>query len=674
MKTTLTLAAASINTIPLDLQHNLALIRKAMQEAADAGAELLVMPELCLTGYGCEDMFFSIEWLKEVEEALLELVQQVPESLLVSVGLPLRYPGGQVFNAVALIRKEHILGIVCKQTLARSGIHYESRWFAPWPAGQSTTFDFRGYEVPIGDRVFDIDGVRIGFEICEDSWVAARPGRRLYERQIDVLLNPSASHFALGKHDVRRRFVQEGSRAFGVAYVYANLQGCESGRAVYDGGNMIASNGELVAEAERLKFEEVTLLKATVDLHANRAQRLISSQIQSDMSPDDVVVYREILPTTVSYDITPVSELSETMNEHEAVLRTAALGMWDWMKKTTTAGYAISLSGGADSALCACLVYLAHAYAVNELSAEEYCDVLARCRLSVDVPADPQARLAWLKQNVMPKVLTTVYQGSDNSSDTTSNAAAAVAEQLGANHINWSISSLVEEYCSRINGIPGAAPLSWEADDITLQNIQARVRSPGIWMVANRENKLLVATSNMSEASVGYTTMDGDTSGVLSPIGGISKTRVLQLNTYLEREGVTLRSPTLGPIQHKLPALTKVNEQRPTAELRPVEQTDEADLMPFPILDEIRKLGQVQYLSPQGVLDRIAASPLAEGATREQVKAWVIRYYQLYCRNQWKRERLAVGFHIEADSADPKSYRRFPVLNSALKQELMNLK
>ncbi|TAA42650.1 nitrilase-related carbon-nitrogen hydrolase [Corallincola spongiicola] len=674
MKTTLRIGTASLNTVALDLQHNASLIEQAMADAARQNIELLLMPELCLSGYGCEDMFFCSDWLADVEKALITICEQVPAGLLATVGLPLRYPGGQVFNAVALIATGRILGIVCKQTLARSGIHYESRWFAPWPVGQSTEIMIGGQQVPIGDQAFSIDGVRIGFEICEDSWVAARPGRQLYQRQVDVILNPSASHFALRKHQVRRRFVQEGSRAFGVVYAYANLQGCEAGRAVYDGGNMIASNGELVAEAQRLQFDDVVVTMADVDLHANRTQRIISSQLQSDVMQIDLIEHAGILKQQANYQISGAIDSLPVLSEHDIVLRTGALGMWDWMRKTTTAGYAISLSGGADSALCASLVYYAHALAVSELAPEDYAKAMAICGFQFAVPKATEQRLTWLTETVLPQVLTTVYQGSDNSSETTSGAAAAVAGAIGAKHINWSISSLVEEYSARINGIDGAKPLNWQDDDLTLQNIQARVRSPGIWMVANRENKLLVATSNMSEASVGYTTMDGDTSGVLSPIGGISKTRVLLLNDFVEKQGVTVRPIDADEFSLTIDALGFVNRQRPTAELRPVEQTDEADLMPFPILDEIRKLGQVQYLNPQGVLNRLADGPLGQPYERQQLIDWVKRYYQLYCRNQWKRERLAVGFHIESDSADPKSYRRFPVLNSQLKRELAGLK
>src|SRR5207302_4690827 len=103
-----------------------------------------------------------------------------------------------------------------------------------------------GTKVPIGDLHFDIGGIRIGFEICEDAWVANRPGATLALHGIDLIFNPSASHFAFGKLEVRKRFVLEGSRAFGVSYVYTNLLGNESGRAIYDGGALVASAGKLL--------------------------------------------------------------------------------------------------------------------------------------------------------------------------------------------------------------------------------------------------------------------------------------------------------------------------------------------------------------------------------------------------------------------------------------------
>ena len=120
----------------------------------------------------------------------------------------------------------------------------------------------------------------IGFEICEDAWVATRPGGSMSPHAVDIILNPSASHFAFGKYEVRKRLVLEGSRAFNVAYVYANLQGNEAGRAIYDGGAIIASAGRLLAAGPRLSFARWHVTSAIVDVQANRerAARLASFQ------------------------------------------------------------------------------------------------------------------------------------------------------------------------------------------------------------------------------------------------------------------------------------------------------------------------------------------------------------------------------------------------------------
>src|SRR5262249_50564683 len=148
----------------------------------------------------------------------------------------------------ALLGDGVLLGIALKQHLAGDGIHYEPRWFRRWPAGAVEYIEIGGRDVPVGDLLFDCGGVCICFEICREAWVADRPGSRLAEAGADVILNPSASHFAFSKQDVRWRFALEGSRVFHVSFVYCNLLGNEAGRAIFDGGTMITSAGRMLAE------------------------------------------------------------------------------------------------------------------------------------------------------------------------------------------------------------------------------------------------------------------------------------------------------------------------------------------------------------------------------------------------------------------------------------------
>ena len=208
--------------------------------------------------------------------------------------------------------------------------------------------------------------------------------------------------------------------------------------------------------------------------------------------------------------------------------------------------------------------------------------------------------------------------------------------------------------------------LSWSTDDIALQNIQARVRSPSVWMLANLRGALLLSTSNRSEAAVGYATMDGDTSGGLAPIAGIDKAYLRQWLRWLEQQGPAGRGP--------LSALRAVNEQQPTAELRPLaaRQTDEADLMPYDVLDAIERAAIRDKLVPTEVFARLEV--VYRGIYgRDELGVWIARFFRLWSRNQWKRERYAPSFHLDDENLDPKTWCRFPILSGGFERELRAL-
>ena len=268
------------------------------------------------------------------------------------------------------------------------------------------------------------------------------------------------------------------------------------------------------------------------------------------------------------------------------------------------------------------------------------------------------------ERGLVQRLLTCAYQSTRNSTSITREAAAAVAEALGATHYELDVDALVQGYVSLISAAIGR-PLSWQRDDLTLQNIQARARGPSVWMLANLRQALLLATSNRSEAAVGYATMDGDTCGGLSPIAGIDKAYLRQWLRWME---------TSGPHGwHPLPALQRVNQQTPTAELRPQEQvqTDEADLMPYDLLDVIERAAIRDKQTPLEVLQH-TQSKFPQYSV-DQLAAWVERFFQLWCRNQWKRERYAPSFHVDDENLDPKTWCRFPILSGGYQRELRQL-
>ena len=411
-------AAVAINQTPLDWQGNLARVRQAIRIARDQGASLVCLPELCLTGYGCEDAFLAPDTCRRAW-AMLEDMLPETHGLVVAAGLPVFHQRA-LYNTSAVMADGKLLGLVAKKNLAGDGIHYEPRWFKPWPTGVADVYHTHdGKLIPIGDLIFDLSGVRVGFEICEDAWVADRPGVKLAARSVDVILNPSASHFAFGKADIRRRFVAEGSRSLGVLYVYSNLLGNEAGRVIYDGQLLIAERGGIVAESERFGFADVRVLTATADVNAGRIAFAHNANhrpalpaaadagcIRVDFKWPDVPPEKR--PT---HRIDPDQEARE-----EEFTKAVTLGLFDYLRKSRSSGYVVSLSGGADSAAVACLIRLMHDAAIEELGPD----------FGGKLPASDFA-----------SILMTVYQPTENSGETTRNAAATLADALGPPTACW---------------------------------------------------------------------------------------------------------------------------------------------------------------------------------------------------------------------------------------------
>jgi NAD+ synthase (glutamine-hydrolysing) len=340
--------------------------------------------------------------------------------------------------------------------------------------------------------------------------------------------------------------------------------------------------------------------------------------------------------------------------KEEEFTRAIVLGLFDYLRKSRSGGFVISLSGGADSTAVTLLASLVVRFGIAQLGRET---LVARLGYLPGLRDLAEAEL-------IAKLVTTVYQGTIHSSDRTRRAARTVAAAVGATFVEWEVDRLVDEY-TRLVAENIGRPLGWATDDIPLQNIQARVRAPGVWLLANLRHALLLATSNRSEAGVGYATMDGDTCGGLSPIAGIDKAFLRQWLVWMERQG----PGETGAV----PALHVVNVQAPTAELRPQEcsQTDEDDLMPYPVLDAIERAAIRDKQDPvevyRAMRDRFPKyhSP--------QLALWVERFFTLWSRNQWKRERYAPSFHVDDENLDPKTWCRFPILSGGFARELVAL-
>lgn len=636
----LCVAGAALNQTPLDWENNLENLIAAVHQARAAKVAILCLPELGISGYGCEDAFFTGYVLDQSLESLGRLAPEC-EDIIVSVGLPMEVENC-LFNVCALIQNKKVLGFVAKQQLAGDGVYYEPRWFKKWPQGEVVSIEWNGESYPFGDLIFEIDGIRIGFEICEDAWNGIRPAIRHYQNNVDLILNPSASHFAFGKTQVRRTLVMEASRAFTCAYVYSNLLGNDAGRLIWDGEILIAQGGRLLARNRRFSFNRTEILSAVIDLEVLRRSRKKAFNFDPEI-PDNIVFGIAGIAeaeVTDAYLLTQETELAPIESKEEEFYLAETLSLFDYMRKSRSNGFVISLSGGADSSACAVLCRQTLVRAYEELGATEFAARLSYSSL----PKIPESWSKWI---------TCVYQGTENSGEATLTSARELASAMGIAFHVWNVQPLFDDYRSIIEDSIGRR-LDWVRDDIPLQNIQARLRAPSIWFIANLNNALLITTSNRSEAAVGYATMDGDTAGSIAPLGGIDKAFLIHWLRWAEE---TLH----------IDALSYVNKLQPTAELRPKEntQTDEKDLMPYTVLDAIQKCAIRDYKSPLEVFKTLRG--LADDAT---LKGWIRKFFTLWGRNQWKRERYAPSFHLDDENLDPKSWCRFPILNGGFRVEL----
>ena len=634
----LRVGSASINTTPLDFENNQRFMMEALVRARDNQIQFLCFPELVVSGYGCEDEFLNLGTLRKSEEVLRNIIPHT-SGMTVAVGIAV-YHEGSLYNCAAIVNDGKLAGINAKKFLPREGVHYEPRWFAPWPKGQTHEIEFAGFTVPLGDLTYKIGEIGLGVEICEEAW-GPESGIEAHVGRCDLIFNPSASHFSMGKAKLREQLVADASRSLGACYIYANLRGLEAGRVIYDGSSMIGLSGEIVARASRFGYETVSLVSYDLDLDLVRVNKLKSRSTKS--ATGDFTNGRTV-PLPRRDEVKPT--LPTLFCKREAFLleeefqEAAMVALFDYLRKTKAKGFALSLSGGCDSAVCAYLSANMLKTSFEDLGAKRF---LAITGLEASSSAE-----------LIEKSLTCLYQASQFSSATTETAAKSLAEEIHAKFARLDIQPIISKYISLTETVLGR-PLDWSQDDLALQNIQARSRGPSIWMIANIEQKILLTTSNRSEASVGYMTMDGDSAGGLAPIAGVDK---VFLKNWLK--WVLLKNMRgLGRVQ----ALELVVAQKPTAELRPGGQTDEQDLMPYEVLGQMERLMIRDKMSGEEILG-ILISDFPNYSPKE-LEAWTKKFRSLWRSNQWKRERLAPSFHLADYNVDPKSWCRFPILSGS---------
>ncbi|MCS6896313.1 MAG: NAD(+) synthase [Bacteroidia bacterium] len=604
------IGAASLRTTPLDWEGNRARIEQVLTEARLHGVEIVVFPELALSGYECGDFFWH-PWTADAAWKSLQLLLPSTAGMVVAVGLPLDIHG-KLYNAAAILSDGEIVGFALKRHLPYDSVFYEPRWFQPAPKRrliEPKSQKPAGHALPFlwGEFILTV-------EICEDAW---QPRRPLTFHRTHIALSLNASPFEMEKTVRRHRLAAESSYRYKCLYAYANLLGNEAGKLLYDGDSVISWGGEIITAAERFSYDDGKLIWADVP---EEELRTAIRKSRLPLPSDPIPISRKSTTQTLKAAKDKPSSLAPRPSRWAELTEAIAMGLWDYLWKSRSRGFVISLSGGLDSAACAFLAKYALNKAKQTLPSEVY-----QARLSYMGGADPQVH--------------TFYQATAQSSRETYERAKALAEALQLPLHRWDIQPIVESYEAMVEAWLGRA-LSWTEDDIARQNLQARVRVPGLWMAANLLGALLITTSNRSELSVGYSTMDGDSSGGLAPIAGVAKADL--------REWALWAAETFN-----LPPLREIAQATPTAELRPGGQADEEDLMPYPLLNTMEIHLVQKYLSPTSLKMRFP-----------EQQDMVEKFLRLFRISQWKRERTAPGFHVDGHDMDPRSAARFPILHA----------
>ncbi len=617
-----------------DFAGNAARLREAIAAAQSEGVHLLVTPELAISGYSLKDRVWWPDIRRRSWDTLLRIAEHTA-GLSVWLGLPVDM-NSRIYNAAAFVHDGEVHGLILKKYLPTYNVFYESRNWSSWAGGVSEC-----HGVPAGDLVFEVPYGKVSAEICEDLWSPYSPAYARVQAGAEIICNASGSPFTPLKNDLRKRLVLNSAAGMACVYAYSNLLGLDNSRLVFDGGGVIATPDRIIAEGPILDSLPWTLTTGVVDLDDIARVRAENSTWRRDAPPEEhrrddpwtVVVEGEFEPAGADEfaatfprdfwvpDVAPAQDDVPARNDAarylDELFDALVLGLRDYFEKAGAfERYLVALSGGRDSALCLLLAV----YAARRMNWGE------------GAPVDQRVSAVYLPNEAY-------------STSATQGAARALAGELG---VPFSVVAISEE--AKL-AEKKAAEIAGGADKLTplvKQNLQARIRGAMMLNWANNVGGLLLVTSNLSEAAVGYTTTGGDNEGGYSPVANLPKTLISRLLAHVaQRDGIK--------------ALARVLEIPPTAELAP-NQTDEGDLMPYAVLDDLLYLFAQRRMALADCWRVVCRRHTDHDA--EKLREWTAKFGRLFVASQWKREQLPVALRVLDLDLDPKTGFRFPVLQS----------
>ena len=623
----ITVAAGTPKIRVADCRYNAEQIFTLMREADKQGVKVLALPELCLTGYTCGDLFLQETLLNGAEEGLRTILEATKNlDLVAAVGLPVRDRWhNKLYNCAAIIQKGEILGLVPKTYLPNYGEFYEQRWFAAsdGPDGVDDDFELCGQSVCLNSNgIFACDSVPdlvIGVEICEDLWAPEPPSTSLARRGATIILNLSASNETVGKAAYRRSLVTGQSGRLVCGYVYADAgEGESTTDLVFVGHNMIAENGVLLAER---RFA-TGLTVSEIDVEKLAAERRRMNTFTFPAKGPDVWRMSFDLPVTktrLTRHISPTPFVPEDAESRQdrcsEILCIAALGLKKRLEHTGARTAVVGLSGGLDSTLAVLITALA-----MQMLDRPSSDIIAV---------------------TMPCFGTT---------DRTKSNAVLLAERLGATLRTVDISASVRSHFKDIGHDP-------EDHSVTYENAQARERTQVLMDIANATGGLVIGTGDLSELALGWCTYNGDHMSNYAVNAGIPKTLVRHLVSFIS-DDKEAEDPKLSTV------LTDILDTPVSPELLPavqgeISQKTEDLVGPYELHDFFLYYVIRWGFGPRKVL-RLAEQAFAGKYDRSVLLKWLRSFYRRFFSQQFKRSCLADGPKVGSVALSPRGDWRMP--------------
>ena len=613
-------AAATPDIRVADVDYNKGQIIKQMDEAADAGAKIIVFPELCITGYTCSDLFLQDILLNSAKKALVEIAEHTKNlDTLVFVGVPIAV-GGELYNVAAALNHGNILGFTTKSFLPNYGEFYEMRQFRPGPK-KAEKILFGGKEIPFGPQLLFVENqmanLIVSAEICEDVWSPVPPSIEAAREGATVIVNCSASDETIGKASYREALISGQSARLISGYIYANAgEGESTTDLVFGGHNLIAENGTILAEAKRFSngiiYTEFDVQKIANERRKNttftETQEHVLPRIPFGLEQTETILTR----TFPSRPFVPRDD-QERAKRCEEILTIQAMGLKKRLAHTHAKSAVVGISGGLDSTLA--LLVTAKAF-----------DALGLERSGI----------------------TAVTMPCFGTTDRTYQNACKMSLKVGATLREVRIGDAVMQHFKDIGHDP-------QDHSVTYENSQARERTQVLMDIANQTGGLVIGTGDMSELALGWATYNGDHMSMYGVNASVPKTLVRHLVHYFAD---TCEDSSLKEVLYDVLDTPVSPELLPPKDGESAQKTE--DLVGRYELHDFFLYYFLRMGYEPGKIYRIAKLSFAGEYDDETIYKWLRTFCWRFFSQQFKRSCLPDGPKVGTVALSPRGDWRMP--------------